>query len=211
MATAAGPARGFFDLWSLFYDQPLVQRLTYRPVHDGVVEALRSHRPRRVLDLGCGTGLLSQRLREEMPRLEVVGCDYSRGMLREARARAPRAAWTQGDALRLPFGDASFDAVVSTEAFHWFPDQSAALEEVYRVLVPGGRLFVALVNPTVEGVGEVLWWASRLVGQPFYWPTPRGMRELLSGAGFHIEQQRRLWRIPGVLLLPAVLSVAVRE
>jgi ubiquinone/menaquinone biosynthesis C-methylase UbiE len=180
-------------------------------VHDGVVEVLRSHRPRRVLDLGCGTGHLSARLREELAGVEVVGCDYSRGMLREAHTRAPHAPWTQGDALRLPFRAASFDAVVSTEAFHWFPDQPAALRELHRVLGPGGRVAIALVNPPIEGLGEVLWWASRLVGQPFYWPTPRGMRALLSGAGFRVEEQRRLWRIPGVLLLPAVLSVAVRE
>jgi ubiquinone/menaquinone biosynthesis C-methylase UbiE len=211
MATPVGPARAFFDLWSLVYDQPLVQRLTYRPVHDGVVEVLRSHRPRRVLDLGCGTGLLSARLRAELAGVEVVGCDYSRGMLREAHARAAHAPWTQGDAMRLPFRTASFDAVVSTEAFHWFPDQPAALREVHRVLAPSGRVVLALVNPPIEGIGEVIWWATRIVGQPFYWPTPRGMRGLLSSAGFHVEEQRRLWRIPGGLLLPAVLSVAVRE
>jgi ubiquinone/menaquinone biosynthesis C-methylase UbiE len=210
MAPATGPARAFFDLWSSFYDQPLVQRLTYRPVHDGVVEALQERRPSRVLDLGCGTGLLSERLREELPDTDVVGCDYSRGMLREARDRAPHAPWTQGNALQLPFRDESFDTVVSTEAFHWFPDQPAALEEMHRVLVPGGRALVALVNPPIEGIGEVVWWASRLVGQPFYWPTPRGMRTLLSDAGFRVEGQRRLWRIPGMLLLPPVLSIAVR-
>jgi SAM-dependent methyltransferase len=101
--------------------------------------------------------------------------------------------------------------VVSTEAFHWFPDQPAALQDIHRVLAPGGRVVIALVNPVIEGIGEVIWWASRLVGQPFYWPTARAMRALLSGAGFHVEEQRRLWRIPGGLLLPAVLSVAVRE
>jgi ubiquinone/menaquinone biosynthesis C-methylase UbiE len=210
MVHVPGPASAFFDVWSRFYDQPVVQRLAYRPVHDGVVESLRKYRPRRALDLGCGTGLLSQRLREDMPGLEVVGCDYSSGMLHEAHARAPRAPWTRGDAMALPFRDESFDAVVSTEAFHWFPDQPTVLEEVHRVLVPEGRVLVAIVNPPVEGLGEAVWWASRTVGQPFYWPTQRGMRALLTGAGFRVEEQRRLWRIPGLLLLPPVLSIGVR-
>jgi ubiquinone/menaquinone biosynthesis C-methylase UbiE len=210
MGHGVGPAAAFFDLWSRFYDQPVVQRLTYKPVHDGVVDALRRYRLQRVLDLGCGTGLLTARLRTELPQLELVGCDYSRGMLREARARSPRTPWTQGNALDLPFREASFQAVVSTEAFHWFPDQPGALREVRRVLEPSGRVLLALVNPPIEGLGQAAWWASRLVGQPFFWPTPRGMRALLVDAGFRVEEQRRLWRIPGMFLLPPVLSIGVR-
>lgn len=205
------PARLFFDLWSLVYDQPLVQRLTYRPVHDAVVEELGQRVPPRLLDLGCGTGLLTRRLRDELPDTRIVGCDYSRGMLRQARAKNPRGLFAQGDAQRLPFRDASFDAVVSTEAFHWFPDQAAALGEIRRVLAPGGRLLIALVNPVIEGSGDVMWWASRAVGQPFYWPTRERMRALLVGAGFTVAAQRAIWRLPAGFLFPPVLSVAVRS
>jgi len=204
------PARLFFDLWSLVYDQPVVQRLTYRPVHDAVLEELGVRPPRRLLDLGCGTGLFTHRLRGELRDATIVGCDYSAGMLRQARARSPRGILAQGDAQRLPFGDASFDTVVSTEAFHWFPDQPAALREIGRILEPGGRLLVALVNPPVEGVSEAVWWASRLAGQPFYWPTAERMRALLADAGFAVAAQRRIWRMPAGLLLPPVLSVGVR-
>jgi ubiquinone/menaquinone biosynthesis C-methylase UbiE len=210
MATR-GPARRLFDLWSLIYDQPVVQRLTYRPVHDAVLAALHRLRPRRVLDLGCGTGLLSARLAGEIADVRVVGCDYSNGMLRHAAARSHRAVWVQGDALQLPFRAASFDTVVSTEAFHWFPDQAAALAEMHRVLLPGGRVLVALINPPLEAVGTGVWLGSRLVGQPFYWPTRRRMRELLAGAGFRVESQRRVWRLPAALALPPVLTVGVRE
>ena len=66
MATE-GPSRRLFDVWSTFYDLPLVQRLTYQPVQDAVVAALRPHEPRRVLDVGCGTGLLATRLRPRLP------------------------------------------------------------------------------------------------------------------------------------------------
>lgn len=204
------PARLFFDLWSLVYDQPVVQRLTYRPVHDAVLEELGIRPPRRLLDLGCGTGLFTHRLRAELREATIVGCDYSGGMLRQARARSPRGLLAQGDAQRLPFGDASFDTVVSTEAFHWFPDQPAALREVARILEPGGRVLVALVNPPATALSDAAWWASRLAGQPFYWPTAERMRELLAGAGFTVAAQRRVWRVPAGLLLPPVLSVGVR-
>lgn len=208
--TRAGPDRRLFDVWSLFYDQPLVQRLTYRPVHDGVLEALHGRRPRRVLDLGCGTGLLTERLRRELEQAEVVGCDYSHGMLGVARSRSRNAPWVQGDALRLPFRCGSFDAVVSTESFHWFPDQAAALSEIHRVLREEGLLLVALVHPALEGLGEAVLRLSRLVGQPFFWPTKRQMRALLVAAGFRVVEQKSLWRLPGALVFPPALNVAVR-
>src|SRR5262245_60434107 len=62
-----GAKRWFFDVWSSFYDLRLVQRLTYRPVHDAVVRVLRHHEPRALLDLGCGTGLLTRRIRRALP------------------------------------------------------------------------------------------------------------------------------------------------
>lgn len=206
---AASPR--FFDLWSRFYDLDLVQRLTYRPVHDAVLRGLRETDPRRVLDVGCGTGLFAARLRRELPGARVVGVDYSRGMVRQARRRDAGVGWIQGDAARLPLRDAVFDAVLSTEAFHWFPDQRAALAELHRVLVPGGRLLVALVNPPLDALSRVTHEGSRWLGQPLFWPTPARMRALVAEAGFRIERQQRIWRVPAGLLLPPILTVAVRR
>jgi ubiquinone/menaquinone biosynthesis C-methylase UbiE len=208
--TAGGPTRWFFDVWSIFYDQPLVQRLTYRPVQDAVADALRTLGAHRILDVGCGSGLFAVRLRHELDGAQVVGCDFSHGMLRQAAAHAPHVPWIQGDALRLPFRNTSFDAVVSTEAFHWFPDQAAAAAEFFRVLAPGGRALVALVNTPNETVRAAFRTGSRLLGQPFDWPTRQRMRALFEGVGFGVETQRRLWRLPAGLLLPPVLTVAVR-
>jgi ubiquinone/menaquinone biosynthesis C-methylase UbiE len=199
-----------FDLWSLFYDAPLVQRLTYRPAHDAVLRSLRRVGVRRVLDVGCGTGQLAARLRREFGTAYVVGCDVSRGMLRQARARDAGCAWVRADAGRLPFGDACFDAVVSTEAFHWFPSQTDALAEFYRVLVPGGRALVALINPPFESLSRVTRLGSRLLGEPLYWPTQRRMREQVEAACFQVERQRRVFRIPASLAFPAILTIAVR-
>ncbi len=208
--TATGPSRGFFDLWSSFYDLPLVQRLTYRPVQDAVVAALRPVAPRRVVDVGCGTGLLTTRLGRELPGASVVGCDFSHGMLAHARMHGGALGWVRGDAGRLPFRDESADAIVSTEAFHWFPDQRRALAEFRRVLVPGGRLLVAFVNTPNDAVRAVFRVASRVVGQPFDWPTRAEMRDLCVGAGLQVESQRRIFRIPAGLTLPPVLTIATR-
>jgi ubiquinone/menaquinone biosynthesis C-methylase UbiE len=205
-----GPDRRFFDIWSRFYDLELVQRLTYRPVHDAVLRALVDTPVRRLLDLGCGTGLLTARIRAAHPAAYVVGCDFSAGMLRQAAAHPPAACWAQGDALRLPFRAATFDAVVSTEAFHWFPDQAAALREMFRVLVPGGRVLIALVNPAHAALGRAARLASRLAGEPLRWPTRERMAAELTAAGFRVTSQRRLFRLIAGILFPPVLTVALR-
>jgi SAM-dependent methyltransferase len=207
---ANAPRRWFFDVWSTFYDQPLVQRLTYRPVHDAVLAALRSDPPRRVLDLGCGTGLLTARLQRALPGAQLVGTDLSAGMLARAARRHPPVRAVQATAVALPFRDARFDAIVSTEAFHWFPDQAAALGECFRLLAPGGRLLLALVNPPLRAIGDVAFAASTLLGEPFRWPTADDLRALLGAAGFEVAEQRRIYRIPAGLLLPPVLSIARR-
>lgn len=213
MSQPAGPSPWFFDVWSRVYDLPLVQWLTYRPVHDAVMEELRQSRARRVLDVGCGTGLLTVRAAGALPTARVVGCDFSRGMLRQAQGRHARLRprFVQGDALRLPFASGAFDALVSTEAFHWFPDQAAAVAEFHRVLAPGGRLLVGLVNPPFEAVSRAAEVASRLAGEPFRWPTRARMRALCEGAGFRVEAQRWIPRLPAALLLPPVLTIGVRR
>lgn len=204
-----GPHRRFFDLWSLVYDAPGVQRLTYRPVQDAVVRALAASPPARILDVGCGTGRLTLRLAHEFARSRVVGCDFSRGMLAQARARSEALALARGDAQHLPFVAGAFDAVVSTEAFHWFPDQDAALRDLRRVLRPGGRLLLALVSPPFEIVADAVELGMRVVGQPLWWTTPSRLAAQVRLAGFEVERQRRIFRIPGFLLLPT-LTVARR-
>ena len=130
-------------------------------------------------------------------------------MLRRARARDREVGWVQGDAGSLPFADGAFDAVISTEAFHWFPDQDAALAECFRVLRPNGRLLIALVNTPAAVVSDVMHVVSRLF-EPFYWPTKGEMRTRVEAAGFEVLSQRRIFRIPGFVLLP-VLTHAVRR
>jgi ubiquinone/menaquinone biosynthesis C-methylase UbiE len=210
MAQQRGPDRGLFDLWSNFYDAPLVQRLTYRPEQDAVLRELRRIPHQRVLDVGCGTGILTSRIKSEFKQADVVGCDFSSGMLRRAARGSHGPAWVRGNALQLPFADATWDVLVSTEAFHWFPDQNTALAEFFRVLKPGGRLLVSLINPPLELMSQITRAGSRMIGQPLFWPTRSRMRKQTQAAGFRVESQRQVFRLPAGMILPSVLTVAVR-
>lgn len=97
----------------------------------------------RVLDVGCGTGVLARAAVGRVgPPGRVVGVDPNDGMRAVAQRRCPGVEIVAGFAEALPFPDASFDAVLSQFALMFFADREGALQEMRRVLRPGGRLVV---------------------------------------------------------------------
>jgi arsenite methyltransferase len=109
-----------------------------------LVETMKLAADARVLDVGCGTGRLTQWLAERVaPRGEVIGIEPSEERLALARCRASRAGFELGRAEDLrAFEDASFDAVCMSSVLHWVEDKAKVLSEARRVLRPGGRLGV---------------------------------------------------------------------
>ena len=101
----------------------------------------------RVLDAACGTGDLA--LADRKAGGEVTGLDFSERMLERARRKSSQIAWVQGDALALPFDDASFDAATIGFGIRNVDDLDAGLRELARVVRPGGRLAVLeITRPT---------------------------------------------------------------
>ena len=94
----------------------------------------------RVLDLAAGTGTSSEPFADA--GVSVVPCDFSLGMLRVGKRRRPDLPFVAGDALQLPFADASFDAVTISFGLRNLNDIEACLGEMRRVTRPGGRLVV---------------------------------------------------------------------
>ena len=97
----------------------------------------------RLLEVPVGTGVLSMPVFAGLKNAEITCLDYSEKMMESAQKRAEKAGITnvsfvQGDVGKLPFADESFDAVVSLNGFHAFPDKEAAYCETFRVLKPGG-------------------------------------------------------------------------
>src|SRR5687768_2114211 len=149
-----------FDRVAHLYDTGWLQRALYAAVQERALAELRSRQPRSVLDVGCGTGIFATRLEQELAPGGVVGCDLSAGMLAEAAGRSRRVGWVRGDSARLPLRSGAFDAVVCTQAFHFF-DQPAAWAEFRRVLAPGGHALVGMFHPRTEvGSRRIARWSS---------------------------------------------------
>lgn len=141
-------------------------------VRETLRETLRAREPAtmRVLDVATGTGDLAIALREAGVG-SVTGLDFSAAMLAEARrkehmaANGERIEWIEGDAMALPFPDASFDAVTVGFGLRNMPSYPGALREMARVLLPGGTLVCLETTPlTIPALRFVFDWCfSRVV------------------------------------------------
>ena len=163
-----------------------------------VVEMLAPQHGEDVLDIGSGPGLLVCDLAEAMGETgSVHGVDPSESMLALSARREPAAgsapvSFSEGDALKLPFEDESFDIAVSTQVYEYVQEIDAALAEAHRVLRPGGRLLVLDTD-----WDSVVWRSSdndRMRRVLATWDEhladpglPRRLTGLLKGAGFEVE------------------------
>lgn len=174
------------------------------------LEALAAAPGDTVLDLAAGTGTSAAPLADRGVR--VVACDLSLGMLEVGRGRRPDIAFVAGDALALPFADASFDAVTISFGLRNVPDVPAALREMLRVTVPGGavvicefsrptnrafravyRQYLARALPRVAGVvareSDAYTYLADTIAE---WPNQRELGLMLREAGWTKVAYRNL-------------------
>ena len=162
------------------YDQTLIQTLAPQPGDT-------------ILDLGCGTGLLCQKISALLDPAQggcVTGIDAAGTMIEAAREKrgAPHCRFEAMAAEQLSFADGSFDAVISSLFYHHVPLdlKQQSLKEAFRVLKPGGRLVIADMDKPTTLLGALVSHASRwLFMQPQIGENIRGvLPELMVEAGF---------------------------
>ncbi|KPQ24745.1 MAG: ArsR family transcriptional regulator [Halomonas sp. HL-48] len=172
---------------------------------DEVLALLAPKAGERILDLGCGDGVLTERIVKR--GADVVGIDTSQEMVDAAQARGINARMM--DAYQMPF-DREFDAVFSNATLHWLLDPQAVLASIKRALKPGGRFVTEF-----GGHGNVAAICTALIGalqfrgisargrHPWYFPTADDYRHLLETAGFKVDS---IELIPRPTPLPTGMS-----
>lgn len=180
------------------YERYLVPGM-FAPWADALVELSTPRPGERVLDVGCGTGVVARRMAAAVgPDGEVVGLDANEGMLEVARAAAedltPAIEWRRGDAADLPFDDARFDVVGCQQVLQFVSDPVAVLRETRRVLDADGRLALTVwrpieFHPTYVTMADALERhagseAAAMMRSPFPDWTLDDLRGLVRDAGF---------------------------
>ena len=153
--------RQFFDQaaanWDALIEEQILPRL------QAIVAGLDIEPGARVLDVGCGTGVLFPLLLEALNGTgRIVALDISGGMLRRAQAKGYPVECMQSDAQSLPLRDQTFDWVICNAVFPHFPHKLRALAEIRRVLKDGGRLVIChtasreVINELHRSIGGVV-------------------------------------------------------
>lgn len=153
-----------------------------------VLEWLAPQAGERVLDLGCGDGVLAAELARR--GVSVLGIDISESLLKAAAERGVETRHMDGQ--NLPF-DGEFDAVFSNAALHWMSNASAVIEGVFRALKPGGRFVaefgghgnVATVTTAMRATAWRRGGDAALAG-PWFFPSVAVYREMLEERGFRV-------------------------
>ncbi|MGF2035965.1 MAG: class I SAM-dependent methyltransferase [Nostoc sp. CmiVER01] len=170
-----------FDRWAPSYDW-LFPSVFYQAIHKRLLEYVDLPETANVLDIGCGTGRLLERLATQFPDLQAIGLDLSANMLRVARQsnrHRPRLIYVEGKAESLPFADGQFDGVFSTISFLHYLEPKQVLSEIARVLSPSGRFYLVDFTSIKETESQLL--PVSTLGIRLYSPNQRQL--LGSSAG----------------------------
>jgi len=158
-----------------------------------VLDLLDPRSGERILDLGCGTGHLTDRIADA--GADVVGIDQSAEMIETARETHPELAFRRGDARDFEVAD-PVDAVFSNAVLHWIDDQDAVLDSIAAALRPGGR-FVAELGGSgnVAAIADAVRAELRERGyepptEPWYFPTIGEHATALEAHGFEVRYAR---------------------
>ncbi|MEA5507619.1 class I SAM-dependent methyltransferase [Halotia wernerae UHCC 0503] len=187
-------------------------------VRQALIDAVKV-KPRRILDLGCGTGSTTLMLKQAFPQAEVIGLDLSPYMLVRAEDKARTAGldiiWRHGNAEKTSYQDAYFDLVTASLLFHETPTivSQAILRESFRLLITGGQVLILDGN---QNTLRQLDWLNNVFEEPYIREYATGSVDASMGAaGFEAVRTQDVWWInqvtSGVKPIPAIDAATQKQ
>ena len=157
------------------------------------IQALELLRPASLIDIGCGPGGFLARAQRELPGVRLAGMDLSEGMVGELRERFGGSVEAiVGDAENMPLASASFDAATVNMSIHHWPHPQAGIDEVFRILAPGGHLLLEDMDciAPIRAIANVVF--PRLPGGDVKMYTQGEIRAMLGNAGFAVLSYHKI-------------------
>ena len=140
-----------FTQWADNYDNPLTS-ITFQQTNSHIVKLLNPKPDSSLLDVGCGSGILIQKLLSLNRNMKLYGLDITPKMVEVAKRKSENESSVEialGSAIKMPYKNNSFDYVTCASSFHHHPDPLQSVKEMVRVLKPGGTLLI--LDMCIEG------------------------------------------------------------
>ncbi len=157
------------------------------------LEEIGRIRPARLIDIGCGPGAFLSLVEETFPDIQLNALDLSEEMIRETRERlSDTAVATVGDAENMPLGGGQYQAVTCNMSIHHYPHPQKALNEMYRILSPGGYILLNDMDcaaPVRAAANRIF---PRLPGGDVKMYRREEIEDMVRGAGFQNIRYRKI-------------------
>ncbi len=163
-----------FDILAPVYNR--FSKLLFSEVRDDIIKKMDFEPEDKILDVGGGTGAFLEKILRREPEIQVVLLDSSKSMIEESKITD---SIVQGKACRNPFSKNSFDYVLCTDALHHFANKKKSVQEMMRIVKPGGTIIIFDMNAK-SPVTQLIKLGEKILGEPSEFFTPEELSSLFD-------------------------------
>lgn len=178
-----------WNFWAKRYNKLWVQRYSLRPTREYILSLFSENTiSKKVLDLGCGPGELINELFVKNPNLDIVGLDFSEGMLNVSKENNPNSRHILMDVEDLHKLDEKFNIIISTHSFPYYKNPEKVIKDLHNILGDGGKVYIGFASGDSLYDKFALFFVKFTTG-PANYPSDKEFRKLISSY-FKVENMK---------------------